>query len=59
MLGADARIDMPKYTKRYVTDGFYTKSIRCKGCAATSDCRGVHINFVRAHGYAPLEPIPA
>lgn len=57
MLGPDARIDMPRFTKRYVTDGFYTKSLRCKQCVEYERCRGVHINFVRAHGYAPLEPI--
>jgi MoaA/NifB/PqqE/SkfB family radical SAM enzyme len=57
MLGADARVDMTKFTKRYVTDGFYTKSLRCRQCVENESCRGVHINFVRAHGYAPLEPI--
>lgn len=57
MLGPDSRIDMPSFTRRYVADGFYTKSLRCKGCVENSSCRGVHINFARAHGYAPLEPI--
>lgn len=59
MLGADARIDMARYAKRFVLDDFYTKSLRCKGCVENERCRGVHINFVRAHGYAPLEPIVA
>lgn len=57
MLGPDARIDMTAFTKRYVADGFYTKSLRCKGCVENASCRGVHINFARAHGYAPIEPI--
>jgi MoaA/NifB/PqqE/SkfB family radical SAM enzyme len=57
MLGPDGRLDMPRYTKRYVTDRFMTKSRRCATCAYTNECKGVHINFVRAHGYGTLEPL--
>ena len=57
MLGPDARIDMQAYTKRYVADGFYTKAVRCGQCAEDATCRGVHVNWVRAHGFAPLDPI--
>ncbi len=59
MLGADARLDMNKYAQRYIADRFLTKSRRCKECVHDSSCRGVHINFVRAHGYAPLVPLQA
>lgn len=58
MLGPDARIDMSAFAQRYIADGFYTKALRCKDCAENASCRGVHINWVRAHGYAPLSPIP-
>lgn len=57
MLGPDGRVDMPKYAKRYVADRYMTKSRRCASCAYASECPGVHINFVRAHGYAPLSPL--
>lgn len=57
MLGADARVDMAKYTQRYIADRYYTKSRRCKDCKHDVSCRGVHINFVRAHGYKELEPV--
>jgi len=56
MLGVDARIDMTAYTKRYVADGFYTKALRCKDCSVNASCQGVHVNWVRAHGFAALEP---
>lgn len=56
MLGADARIDMKAFTGRYVADGFYTKAIRCKTCRFDAECRGVHVNWVRAHSFAPLTP---
>ena len=57
MLGPDARIEMHRYTQRYVADGYYTKSLRCDGCAESARCRGVHVNWVRAHSYAPLAPL--
>ncbi|MRG93501.1 radical SAM protein [Polyangium spumosum] len=57
MLGADARIDMTEFTKRYVADGFYTKALRCKDCRENASCRGVHVNWVRAHGFGALEPM--
>ena len=57
MLGPDGRVDMAAYTRRYVADAYYTKAVRCAGCAANAACRGVHVNWVRAHGFAPLSPI--
>ncbi len=58
MLGADARLDMGRFTQRYVADRYTTKSRRCSGCAFNEVCDGVHLNFVRAHGYAELLPVP-
>lgn len=57
MLRPDARVDMTAYTKRYVADGFYTKALRCKDCRENATCRGVHVNWVRAHGFGALEPM--
>lgn len=59
MLADDARIDMTRYTKRYVQSGFYSKSVRCKDCVKSASCRGMHINWIRAHGYGPMSPILA
>lgn len=57
MLGADGRLDMTKYTQRYVADGYYTKAVRCGTCVENARCRGVHVNWVRAHGFAALAPL--
>jgi len=57
MLGTDTRVDMVAYTKRYVADGYYTKALRCKDCRENASCRGVHVNWVRAHGFGALEPL--
>lgn len=59
MLGVDARIDMGKYAGRYIADRYYTKSRRCAECVHTANCEGVHINYVRAHGYKQLLPVVA
>ncbi len=59
MLGSDARIDMTAYTKRYVADAYYTKALRCGTCSENATCRGVHVNWVRAHGFAALAPLGA
>jgi MoaA/NifB/PqqE/SkfB family radical SAM enzyme len=56
MLGLDGRVDMKAYTQRFVEDGFYTKALRCKDCSANASCRGVHVNWVRAHSFASLDP---
>jgi hypothetical protein len=59
MLGPDGRVDMQAYTKRYVADAYYTKALRCKDCSEDARCRGVHVNWVRAHSFAALTPISA
>lgn len=56
MLGPDGRIDMPAYTKRYVADAYHTKAVRCGHCALNTSCAGVHVNWVRAHGFGALDP---
>jgi MoaA/NifB/PqqE/SkfB family radical SAM enzyme len=56
-LADDGRIQMTSYTRRYILQNFYTKSLRCKECVHSESCRGMHITWVRAHGYAPLQPL--
>jgi len=56
-LDGGGALDVFGYTRRYILDGYYTKSRRCRACVHDGACEGVHINFVRAHGYAPLVPV--
>lgn len=53
------RIEIFRWTRRYVTEGYLTKSLRCSSCVHTASCRGMHVNFVRAHGYAVMQPVVA
>jgi MoaA/NifB/PqqE/SkfB family radical SAM enzyme len=59
MLTAEGRIEIFRYARRYVLDRFYSKSLRCRGCVYDSSCRGLHINHVRARGYAAMQPVTA
>lgn len=56
-LTPDGRLDPLGFTDRFIRDGFHTKSRRCAGCRIDGACAGVHINWVRAHGYGPLRPL--
>jgi len=51
------RLEIFRWTRRYVEERYVTRSLRCSSCAHASRCEGVHVNFVRAHGYAPLQPV--
>ena len=54
---APERPDIFGYTRRFILDHFMTKSRRCQDCVFDAECAGAHVNFVRAHGYATLQPI--
>jgi hypothetical protein len=53
------RLEIFRWTRRYVEERYVTRSLRCSSCAHASRCEGVHVNFVRAHGYSPLQPVTA
>ncbi len=57
MLRPDGRLEIFRYTKRYITERFLARPLRCDGCRERARCRGMHINWVRAHGFEPLQPI--
>jgi len=57
MLAEDGALEIFRYAQRYVVDHFFTKSLRCKTCRHDDECRGLHINHVRAHGYGVMQPV--
>lgn len=50
-------VEIFRWTRRYVQDGYFTKSLRCAECVHDASCAGMHVNFVRAHGYAAMQPV--
>jgi len=53
----DKPVEIFRWTHRYILEGYRTRSLRCAECVHAAVCEGPHVNFVRAHGYAPLEPV--
>ncbi len=57
MMRPDGRLEIFRYTRRYIAEHFYAKSLRCGGCDEVARCPGQHVNFIRAHGFAVMQPI--
>jgi hypothetical protein len=57
MMTADGKLEIFRYARRYILEGYRTKSLRCGECRENQRCDGLHINHVRAHGYAVMAPI--
>jgi MoaA/NifB/PqqE/SkfB family radical SAM enzyme len=57
MRNVDGRLEIFRYTRRYILEHYRTKSLRCKDCREHARCDGLHINYVRAHGYSAMHPI--
>jgi MoaA/NifB/PqqE/SkfB family radical SAM enzyme len=51
------QIDLQKFTKHYLTDLYYVKSLRCSACKYDKVCAGWHINYLRYYGFKILKPI--
>jgi len=59
MMTLDGKLEIFRYIKRYIMDRYYRKSLRCKTCVYTEDCRGMHISYIRAYGFALMQPVEA
>jgi hypothetical protein len=57
MRTAAGKLEIFRYTRRYIHDRYKTKSLRCVDCSETRSCDGMHVNFVRAHGYQVMQPL--
>ena len=57
MMLPDGRLEIFHYAKRYILDHYRTKSLRCRACSHDASCDGLHVNYVRAHGYSVMQPI--
>jgi hypothetical protein len=55
----DGRLEIFRWTRRHLVAGYMTRSLRCAECAHSAGCAGMHVNFVRAHGYASMQPVAA
>lgn len=56
-LAPDGGLEIFRYARRYIADGFHVKSLRCRTCSYDPVCSGMHINYVRAHGFGLMRPV--
>lgn len=56
LMDAEGRIDPYAFASWWACEGFMTRSLRCRTCADDAACRGMPVNWVRAHGFGPLRP---
>ena len=59
MMNLDGKLEIFRYIKRYILDRYWRKSLRCKTCIYSQSCRGMHISYIRAHGFALMQPVEA
>ncbi len=57
VLRIDGTVDPQAMTSHYVREVFFAKSLRCGACAYVAACPGMHLNWLRAHGFRELVPV--
>lgn len=59
MLDRAGHLDLDKYVHHYIEHEYYAKSLRCHRCDRFDSCSGLHINYLRNHGFKILRPLDA
>ena len=59
MMLPSGQLEIFRYIQRYIVDRYKAQSLRCKPCVHASRCDGMHINYIRAHGYELMQPVLA
>ncbi len=57
MLDRGGDIDLDRYVHHYIGHEYYARSLRCYRCAEQDHCRGMHVNYLRNHGFKVLRPL--
>ena len=57
MMTPQGELEIFRFARRYVQSDYRVKSLRCKTCKYVGDCEGLHVNYVRAFGFAALQPV--
>ena len=57
MLDSGGDLDLDQYVHHYIDHEYYAKSLRCNRCAFSDSCRGLHVNYLRNHGFKILRPL--
>jgi hypothetical protein len=57
LLDPGGELEMFRFVRRFVADHYRVKSRRCRECVHVSTCDGLHVNYVRAHGFVAMTPV--
>lgn len=57
MMTPEGELEIFRFARRYVQSDYRVKSLRCKTCKHIETCEGLHVNHVRAFGFAALQPV--
>ena len=49
--------DPKQMLNEYISNDYYVKSLRCNKCKKNTDCKGMHINFIRTFGFKILKEV--
>jgi MoaA/NifB/PqqE/SkfB family radical SAM enzyme len=55
--GPSGQLEIFRFARRFVLDDYRVKSLRCRECVHVETCPGLHVNYVRARGFAEMRPI--
>ncbi len=58
-LQPDGRLEIFRYARRFIGSHYRVQSRRCRSCIHEASCDGLHVNYVRAHGFDGMQPIAA
>ncbi len=53
----DGRWRIDAFVDEYIAEHYRAKSLRCRGCKVDHVCEGQHLQSLRAHGFAQLQPL--
>jgi hypothetical protein len=57
LLDRGGDLDLDRYVHHYIEHEYYARSMRCYRCAESATCRGMHVNYLRNHGFRTLRPL--
>lgn len=57
LLDGAGALDLDRYVQHFIGREYRAKSLRCGRCSAFETCQGMHINYLRSHGFAVLTPL--
>jgi len=57
LLDPAGELEMFRFVRRFVADHYRVKSRRCRECVHVATCDGLHVNYVRAHGFVAMTPV--